>query len=78
MEENGNNEAINNTGTFKRVSCENHGIPVGMIKDIRSAISPQSARFVWNIAIHVINRDDHMTAPMIDRTTYILICFCSS
>lgn len=44
-------------------------MPVGIINDIRSAISPQSARFVWKITIHVIRTEDHIMAPTIDLTT---------
>lgn len=44
-------------------------MPVGMINDILSAISPQAALLLWNITIHTERITSHITAPMPDNIT---------
>jgi len=43
--------------------------PFGIIKDISSAIIPQSARYFWNITTHVVMMATHIIVPIIHLIT---------
>lgn len=70
-------DAISENKTLE-ILCLYHAIPDGMMKDILSATSPQSALLIWKIVIHAINAAAHSNAPIADRMTYVRIPFCSS
>lgn len=55
-----------------------YGIPVGIMNDIQSPVSPHSARYNWNTVIHITRAAVHIMVPIPDITTYFLISLCSS
>lgn len=44
-------------------------MPVGIMNDILSANSPHSARFTWNITIHVVIPAIQIRAPIAENIT---------
>lgn len=46
-------------------------IPLGMMKESLSAVSPHSARYSWKIVTQVMIMATHIDVPIIDRMTSV-------
>ena len=55
--------------SYNHWSINPQGMPFGIMKDMTSAVAPQSARLSWNTTTHAVMMPVHITAPMPERIT---------